>query len=390
MTLSSKVGLFLVVTFISFVLYNTYTRHVSPQHTLNNDVQTNTAYTKIVLAGGCFWCTESEYEHERGVVEATSGYADSVTENPRYVDVGNGNVKAREAVQVIYDENIISTARVLELYVRHIDPTDNKGQFADRGYQYSPAVYYFNDSQKNLATLLLKKIDDTKTFSSQTQVEVVPYTNFYPAEEYHQNYKDKNPVRYNAYREASGRNTFIRKYWQDDSALVKALFKTSLTTSTTTDTTMTKKHWEDFTEEKKAEKVKTLTELQIKVTQEEGTERAFTHEYNDNKREGIYVDIVSGEPLFSSFDKYDSGTGWPSFTQPLSKDVVTLHEDKGLFISRTEVRSKIADSHLGHVFNDGPVAQGGMRYCMNGAALLFIPKENLIEKGYGEYVSLFK
>jgi methionine-R-sulfoxide reductase len=153
---------------------------------------------------------------------------------------------------------------------------------------------------------------------------------------------------------------------------------------------MSKKHWEDFTQEEKAEKLKTLTELQLKVTQEEGTERAFTHEYNDNKKEGLYVDIVSGEPLFSSRDKYDSGSGWPSFVKPLATSSVSLREDKGLFTSRTEVRSAIADSHLGHVFPDGPQDKGGLRYCMNGAALLFIPKEELESRGYGEYLSLFK
>jgi methionine-R-sulfoxide reductase len=196
-------------------------------------------------------------------------------------------------------------------------------------------------------------------------------------------------VRYSAYREANGRNAFIRKNWQDDSPYVKDIFS-SQTLSGAETTIMSKKHWEDFTQEEKAEKLKTLTELQLKVTQEEGTERAFTHEYNDNKKEGLYVDIVSGEPLFSSRDKYDSGSGWPSFVKPLATSSVSLREDKGLFTSRTEVRSAIADSHLGHVFPDGPQDKGGLRYCMNGAALLFIPKEELESRGYGEYLSLFK
>lgn len=388
MTLTSKVSIFLVVTFVTFVLYNSYDRAVSPRHTTDSAVVNNEAYTKIVLAGGCFWCTESEYEHQVGVIEAVSGYAESAVDNPRYADVGSGKVKAREAVQVIYDEKLISTAKILELYFRHIDPTDAGGQFADRGYQYSPAIYYFNDVQKNLATILIQKIEKTGKFSSPLKVEVLPYTNFYTAEEYHQDYKDKNPVRYAAYREANGRNAFIRKNWQDDSTYVKDIFSSqALSTSTTT---MTQRHWEDFTKEEKEEKLKTLTELSLKVTQEEGTERAFTHEYNDNKRDGLYVDIVSGEPLFSSKDKYDSGTGWPSFVKPVATSSVTLHEDKGLFTSRTEVRSTIADSHLGHVFPDGPQDKGGLRYCMNGAALLFIPKEDLEAKGYGEYLALFK
>ncbi len=388
MTLTSKVSLFLVATFVAFVLYNSYDRAVSPRHAIDSAVVNNQTYTKIVLAGGCFWCTESEYEHQGGVIEATSGYADSAAENPRYADVGSGKIKAREAVQVIYDEKIISTAKILEIYFRHIDPTDAGGQFADRGYQYSPAIYYASPEMKERAELLIKKIDDTNKFQSKVVVEVLPFVNFYPAEEYHQDYKDKNPVRYATYREGSGRNAFVRKHWEDNSPFLKSIFSEPLKTSSTK--AMTQRHWEDFTKEEKEEKLKTLTELSLKVTQEEGTERAFTHEYNDNKRDGLYVDIVSGEPLFSSKDKYDSGTGWPSFVKPVATSSVTLHEDKRLFTSRTEVRSAIADSHLGHVFPDGPQDRGGMRYCMNGAALLFIPKEELDTKGYGEYLALFK
>ncbi len=387
MNIFTKALLFSVAVFIGYALYNTYSRAISPQHASDSAIASNPSYTKIIVAGGCFWCTESEYEHQAGVIEAVSGYADSAVDNPRYADVGSGKVKAREAVQVIYDEKLISTAKILELYFRHIDPTDAGGQFADRGYQYSPAIYYFNDVQKNLATILIQKIEKTGKFSSPLKVEVLPYTNFYTAEEYHQDYKDKNPVRYAAYREANGRNAFIRKNWQDDSPYVKDIFSSQALSISTT--TMAQRHWEDFTKEEKEEKLKTLTELSLKVTQEEGTERAFTHEYNDNKRDGLYVDIVSGEPLFSSKDKYDSGTGWPSFVKPVATSSVTLHEDKGLFTSRTEVRSTIADSHLGHVFPDGPQDKGGLRYCMNGAALLFIPKEELEARGYGEYLSLF-
>jgi peptide methionine sulfoxide reductase msrA/msrB len=210
----------------------------------------------------------------------------------------------------------------------------------------------------------------------------LPYTNFYPAEEYHQDYKDKNPVRYTTYREASGRNTFIRNNWSNDE-------KTKFIFSLRVNSLLPKPHM-SMTQEQKAMKLKTLTPLQYKVTQEEGTERPFDNEYHDTKKAGIYVDIVSGEPLFLSVDKYDSGTGWPSFVKPISQDFITLHEDKKLFTTRTEVRSKVADSHLGHVFTDGPQDRGGMRYCMNSAALLFIPLEIMEEKGYGEYIPLLK
>ena len=363
-------------------------------------------YSKIVFAGGCFWCTEAEFNHLPGIVAAISGYADSDTVSPKYEDVGSGKVKAREAVLVYYNNASTTLDILLNKYWTHIDPTDTGGQFSDRGHQYTTAIYYTTAEQK--AAIDKSKIEDLAYIQADSKftkktiaTEILPYNNFYPAEEYHQDYKDKNPVRYQYYRDGSGRNDFIKIHWPDGSIENRTVSSSTLSDtdsvnniksiSIDTNTSATSHTWDHFTTKMKAEKIKTLTPLQRKVTQDKGTEPSHAvGNYNDNKEVGIYVDIVSGEPLYLSSDKYDSGTGWPSFVKPISDNAVTLHEDSGFFSTRTEVRSAIADSHLGHVFNDGPADRGGKRYCMNGAALLFIPKVDMVSKGYGEYIELIK
>jgi peptide methionine sulfoxide reductase msrA/msrB len=383
---------------ILFVLYNTYMRSTSKPVELNSNVIENSEYTKIVLAGGCFWCTESEYNHLPGVIEAVSGYADSDKENPTYEETGSGKVRAREAVLVVYDAKIISSSQILQTYFAHIDPTDKDGQFGDRGHQYSPAIYYTNDEQKLIAKDIIDKINLSNKFDKNVAVEVLAYNNFYPAEEYHQDYKDKNPVRYNGYREASGRNSFIRLHWKDGSTTTTEIFNIAKPKQTDKESESKSvinqvsnvKPWSNFTDEDKIKRLKDLTAEQIKVTQHEGTEKPFVNLYDKNKEKGIYVDIVSGEPLYLSSDKYDSGTGWPSFVKPISAEVVSLKTDNYLVYSRTEVRSKLADSHLGHVFDDGPANLGGKRYCMNSVAMRFIPIDQMESEGYREFIDKIK
>lgn len=392
----TSVLLLIVTAGILFALYNTYLRATSTSNPIPEDVLSNPSYKKIVVAGGCFWCTQSEFDHVDGVAYTAAGYADTQSyyepgKGPSYEEVSSEKVSAREAVLVVYDPTIISTAKILEKYFRHINPTDGEGQFADRGYQYTPAIYYTEKEQQQKALAILQKINSTKKFSQPTAVSVYSYTNFYPAEEYHQHYKDKNPARYALYREASGRNAFIRANWEDDSPYVKEIFEES-TTSNQTSHSMEKTNttWKLYGGLTKGERLKQLTTEEYNVTQLEGTERSFSSPLDKNFEKGIYVDIVSGEPLYLSTDKYDSGTGWPSFVKPINDSVVTLHEDKSFFTTRTEVRSAIADSHLGHVFPDGPEDRGGMRYCMNGDALRFIPLADMEKEGYGEYVSMIK
>jgi peptide methionine sulfoxide reductase msrA/msrB len=328
------------------------------------------------FAGGCFWCVESDFEKLDGVKEVISGFMGGKSKKPSYEQVSSGKTKHRESVKVVYDPKKVTYKELVLYLLKHTDPTDSGGSFVDRGRQYTSAVYHTNNEEKDIAKSVIKEINERKVFEKPIVTSIERAREFWIADEHHQDYYKKNPIRYKYYRKGSGRDDFIESMWSN--------FEYD---NIPKDTRYGK--WDGYKKPKDEELKSLLTPLQYEVTQKNGTEMPFKNKYWDKYEEGIYVDIVSGEPLFSSTDKFNSETGWPSFLKPIDKNFTIEKKDRKLIVPRIEIRSKYADSHLGHIIMDGPIENNKIRYCMNSASLYFIPKSDMKKYGFGEYLYLF-
>jgi peptide methionine sulfoxide reductase msrA/msrB len=369
-TIDSRHGTMTAKTFssilISLILIHGCAKMETKTQAMDNRIvpRQTTGLETATFAAGCFWCMVAPFESLDGVKEVVSGYSGGRVAHPSYEDVSSGSTGHLESIQIVFDPEVISFSELLDIYWKQFDPTDSGGSFHDRGSQYLSAIFYRSDDQKTAAEQSEERLRKSGIFPRPLATRIVKFDDFYPAEDYHQDYHTKNPIRYSAYRQASGRDRFILSLWGDEG--VDRLGKPD-----------------------KVELEKKLTALQYNVTQKGATETPFDNSYWNNSSPGLYVDIVSGEPLFASRDKFDAGTGWPSFTKPVDTRYIRKKKESAKEGVKIEVRSRFADSHLGYVSHDGP-SPSHLRYSVNSASLRFLPKEKLESEGYKNFLWLFR
>lgn len=340
----------------------------------------NEVASQVYLAGGCFWGVEQYFALVPGVLDAMSGYSQGTVENPSYQEVCTGQTGHTETVQVVYDSSVVSLNHLLNLYFDIIDPYSINQQGNDRGPQYRTGIYYTNEADGQIAQNFIA--EKQASTDRKIVVEVEPVKNFFPAESYHQDYLEKNPFGYCHI----SRDKFRKAASSVDTSLVPNLTET---TDASEDVSQLPSLEQGRYPRPSNEVLQeNLSPLQYEVAVNAATERPFFNEFWDNHEAGLYVDIATGEPLFLSTDKFDSGCGWPSFTKPIATELVTELVDTSHGMVRTEVRSRSGDIHLGHVFDDGPIAEGGLRYCINSASLRFVPKNEMKAAGYGDLLPL--
>jgi peptide methionine sulfoxide reductase msrA/msrB len=397
-----------------FFLWPSTLRSQSGENTTSRDsfdtTKTNTQIPEpktAVFAGGCFWSLESDFAKLPGVVDIVVGYSGGRSKNPTYATYASKG--HREVALIAYDPLRITYRGLVEYFIKHIDPTDRSGSFIDRGRQYSAAIYFADKEEQQAAKEVIQAIDRAKVFRKPISVPIVPRVEFWPAEIYHQDYHLQHHDSYQQYRASCGRDSFIFQHWgqeanrlslpgsipseekkesndRDEQSQTESADGSN---SESSDETINKP-WEKFRKPSATELKKRLTKIQMRVTQGEHTETPFLNEFWNHHDDGIYVDVVSGEPLFASSHKFDSGTGWPSFVRPINNNYLVYQDDYSQLPVRTEVRSKYGDSHLGHLFTDGPANRGGLRYCINSAALRFIPLSKMKDEGYEMYIDLLR